>query len=348
MLRFCDSFEHYDSTVISNNSKWSSASNLFFFSNGGLVSGRFGGSAANLVGYANRSARKRLDSQPTWIMGIAWKDTGTFTGQGHLFELLDSGTRQVDLGFNTSGQLVVTRNGTTLGTTSAAFVQNRWYYIEWKVTIHNSTGAVEVRVDGATVLNLTSQDTQNTANASANDVQVGQHDGAFASIAVIDDFYVCDGVDSGVSGAPNDDFLGDVIVPAIFPNGNGNYSDFVGSDSNSVNNYLLVDENPENGDTDYVESSNVGDQDTYTYGNLASTTGSVFGVQILPYARKTDAGARKIKTLARLSGTDDAGPDQTLSADYVYLSDIREADPSGSQWTIANVNSAEFGEEVAA
>jgi hypothetical protein len=72
----------------------------------------------------------------------------------------------------------------------------------------------------------------------------------------------------------------------------------------------------------------------------------VFGVQILPYAKKTDAGTRSIKTIARLSATEVDGPEQFLASAYGYLSDIREAKPGGGAWTISDVNSAEFGVKV--
>jgi len=107
-----------------------------------------------------------------------------------------------------------------------------------------------------------------------------------------------------------------------------------------------VDETTPNDDTDYVESGTAGDKDTYTYTNLTPTAGTVYGVQILPYVRKTDAGARSIKSIARHSGTEVDGPEQVLGTSFVYARDIREAKPGGGAWSISDVNGAEFGVKV--
>jgi hypothetical protein len=161
------------------------------------------------------------------------------------------------------------------------------------------------------------------------------------SLTDFDDLYVCDGTGS----APANDFLGDCRVEAIFPSGNGNSSVLVGSDGNSTDNYLLVDEAAPN-TTDYVESSTVTDKDTYAYGNLAATTGTVFGVQPVPFAAKTDAGTRSIVSVARVSATEVDSAAKTLSTTYTYYPDVREAKPGGGAWAIGDVNGAEFGVKI--
>ena len=55
-----------------------------------------------------------------------------------------------------------------------------------------------------------------------------------------DDLYICDG--TTVPGEPVNDFLGDVRVDTLYPNGNGNSSQWVGQDANSTDNYLNVDD----------------------------------------------------------------------------------------------------------
>jgi hypothetical protein len=160
----------------------------------------------------------------------------------------------------------------------------------------------------------------------------------------VDDYYACD-----IQGSTNNDFLGDVRVQAVFPNGNGNYSQLTNDLGNMTNNYTHVDEADPNDDTDYVESSNAGDKDTYTYQDLPTTTGTVYGVQVMTYAKKTDSGSRTIRNLARLSGTDaDNGSDIALPSGYTYLPSIFETKPGGGAWTITDVNNAEFGVKVTA
>jgi len=213
-----------------------------------------------------------------------------------------------------------------------------FHYIEIKVKIDNTTGTIDCHLDGVSEISGTGLDTQNTGNATANQVRLGVGAGATWDCAY-DDYYIADGTGGQT-------FLGDVRVEALFPNGNGNSSQFVGSDSNSTDNYLLVDETTPNGDTDYVESSTVGNKDTYTYTDLTPGSGTVYAVQPIPYARKSDAGTRSIVSVARLSGTEADSSAETLSTTYQYLPDIRETKPGGGSWTVADVNNSEFGPKV--
>lgn len=240
----------------------------------------------------------------------------------------------------------VTRNGTAIaGATGTTLVwQQRWHYFELRFVHHNSTGELELRVDGNVEFALTGIDTQATANATSDamwffDPDIGD------TGCIIDDIYVLDSVDSTIVGAPNNDFLGDIKVKAIFPDGNGTTSDLVGSDSDSTDNYLLVDEVTPDDSTTYVASGDVGDKDTYEYEDLTNQA-TIYGVQINPYARKTDAGARSIATISKLGATEVDSADIALASDYTYYFDIREANPDGDQWTTADVNAAEYGIKV--
>jgi hypothetical protein len=136
-------------------------------------------------------------------------------------------------------------------------------------------------------------------------------------------------------------------VECLFPNGNGASSQWVGSDGNSTDNYLLVDEAAPNDDTDYVTSATVGDKDTYAYSNLTPGSGSVYAVQIAAWARKTDVAERKIATIARTTSEQDSA-DRTLATTYTYYLDVRNTRPGGGAWSISDVNGAEFGVKVTA
>ncbi|MGI0150005.1 MAG: hypothetical protein ACREDF_10815, partial [Thermoplasmata archaeon] len=218
-----------------------------------------------------------------------------------------------------------------------------FHYIEFKVTISDASGVAVLKINGVTELTGSGLDTQNTTNASADRVLLGLNGSALNVNTDYDDLYVCDG-----SGTVNNDFLGDIRCEYIPPNGNGNSSQFVGSDGNSVDNYLLVDEATPNDDTDYVESGTITEKDTYAQGNLTPTSGTVYGVQMLPYARKTDAGVRSIASIARLAAAEDLSVDKILSTSYSYFPDIRETKPGGGAWTVTDVNNAEFGCKISA
>jgi hypothetical protein len=156
-------------------------------------------------------------------------------------------------------------------------------------------------------------------------------------------------MNDGTGSSPKNGYFGDIKVPALVPNGNGNASQLLGSDGNSTDNYLHVDELSPDSDTTYVESSTVTNKDTYTYQDLTSASGTIYAVNVLPYARKTDAGARSIRTLARLSGTEvDNGTDLVLGSSYVYHDTMYEEKPGGGDWTVSDLNSTEFGVQVVA
>lgn len=343
MLRFCDSFDHYATAQIGQ--KWTTLG-----AGGSIAAGGRHGSRLQLLS-ATGAVTKTLDAQQTWIVGVAIfsADVGSpSTNPTGIIALLDAGTVQMDVRMNdaTNRQLTITRNGTVLATGTTSLALSTWYFIEFKVFIHDTTGTAELKINGVTELSLTNVDTKNTANASANAVRLGAagaSSGGTQATWLFDDFYVCDG-----QGATNNNFLGDVRVEAIFPDGNGNSSQMLGSDGNSTDNYLLVDEATPNDDTDYVSEDTVDQKDTYAYGSVTPGSGTVHGVQVLPYARKTDAGARSIKSVARVSGTEEDSATKVLSMSYLYLSDIRETKPGGGAWSISDVNGAEFGVKLVA
>lgn len=334
VLLFVDSFDHYVTALAPL--KWTSAA--------GVSIGAFGRHGTNGARLGNEVAllNRGIAGLPgTAIVGVHIKPAGLglAADQGFLAFYLDA-TSQIDVRINpTTGVLFVTRGGTNIGTTTYTASIGVGFYTELKVVFATTAvGSVVVKVNGTTVLTLTSVITAATSAWTNQATIRGLRNGG----ADFDDFYLCDATGS----APTNDFLGDVRVQALLPNGNGNSSVLVGSDANSIDNYLLVDEAAPD-TADYVESATIGDKDTYAFGNLTPTAGPVFGVQVLPYAAKTDAGARSIVSVARLAATEVDSAAKTLSTTYTYLSDIREAKPGGGVWTIADVNAAEFGVKIA-
>lgn len=305
-----------------------------------------GGRTGNRLNLANASLARTVShvfapAGDVIIVGCAVMRTSDYTA-AVLFQLREGATPHMDLRITATGQLTVTRNGTVLATTTFIPALGVWNYYELKVTIHDTAGTFELRINGNSVAEVsgTSQDTKNGGTGNLDTILLNDPGG---SGTAFDDLYICDD-----AGSANNDFLGDVKVETLYPNGNGNSSQLVGSDGNSTDNYLLVDETTPNSDTDYVESATVGNKDTYAVTDLAAVGGTVYGVQLSPYARKNDAGARTICTVARLSGTEVDSANAALSTSYQHFVDMRETKPGGGAWTISDVNSAEFGVKVTA
>jgi hypothetical protein len=355
-LVYVDSFDHYGSSDFLK--KWTSSRNAAPDSNFPQT-GRFGQAWFGNTRWWRKdfAGDGYTANDDVWIIGFAFKHDGpNSTTNDSLVNLMDGGSYQVGLNYDwTNQRFYVQRNGTQIGSFGNYTMSGAgWHYVEFKVTIHNSAGSIQVKVDENNIIGPTSSlDTQNTGTAQATGIRIGSAPcnpiggtgDDFWSV-YIDDLYVFDGNSSGVSGAPNNDFIGDVRIEALYPNGNGNSSQWVGSDSNSTDNYLLVDEHPPNDDTDYTESSTVGNKDTYAFTNCTPASATVYGTQNLTYAKKTDAGARTLKIVERLSATERDGSAKTLSTSYGYHRDVHDSDPTGTQWTLANVNAAEFGRKV--
>lgn len=335
-LRFIDSFDHYASADIGQKYSSSASSPTI------TTAGRRGTSSLRFLS-TPASVTRVLAAQDTWIVGFAFRVAGLGSGDVAFLTFQDAGTNQVDIRLRADGTLRATRNGTALATSSNSLSAATTYYIETKVVINNSTGSVEVRVNGSSSgwINITGQDTQNTGNATVNGITLSG--ASSGGVADIDDLYICDG-----SGSTNNDFLGDVRVDCYLPNGNGNSSQLTGSDGNNTDNYQLVDEASQNGDSDYVQSATVTDKDTYAFADMAHTPANLYGTQLNVIAKKDDSGTRSICTVCRSDGTDYDGDTQALGTSYVDYRQIREVDPAtSSSWTRTNLNNAEFGVKVA-
>lgn len=338
-LRFFDSFDHYATADITQ--KWTSTTASPTISAG---NGRRSTQAVSFPGNS-ASISKVIDAQSTWIVGFSFRTSLLPSSIGAIITFLDGGTNQVDVRVLTDGTIRATRNGTTLATSSNALATNTTYFMEVKVVINDTTGSIEVRVNGSSSgwINITGQDTKNTANATANSISLSGLSATGITL-YMDDVYICDG-----SGSTNNDFLGDVRVDCYMPSGNGNSSQLTGSDGNSTDNYALVDEALQNGDTDYVQSATSGQKDTYAFSDMSHTPASIFGTQLNMISKKDDSGTRSICSVVRSGGTDYDGDTQALGTTYSDYRQIRETDPATSAaWTRTNLNNAEFGVKVAA
>ena len=333
-LLFCDGFDHYATAQIPT--KWSQQGTSANWPSISSSGGRFGGGylETGWTGYV----RTTLTSRATWIIGVAAffnRLEGLGSGWA-LISLLDSGTVHVYVRFDAARHLQVVRgDGTVLGTGSTVVAVESWNYIEMKATIHDSAGVVVVRLNGVVELNLTSQDTRNGGNSTADAFQLGSQT---SGDCYFDDVYACDD-----SGSANNDLLGDIRVVALAPTGAGNYSQFTPS---TGSNYQNVDDATPDGDTTYNSDGTVGHIDTYAFSDI-SQTGTIKAIQHLVYASKDDAGARSIAPVQRSGSTDYVGTTAVLASHYAYVREVVELNPATSAaFTIAEVNAAEFGVTV--
>lgn len=338
-MLFVDSFDHYATADIVK--KWTALT-------GTVTIGAFGRNGTNGIRCGGGAVSKTLPAtKVTLISGMAIKLPAGYPSDAPLIEFRDGATSQIGVYFNSSYQMKIKRNGaggTTLATGTTVLSAGVYYYIELKAKIDNTTGTTEVHINGAAeaALTLTGQDTQQSANAYADNVSFGNTGFGGGLNNDQDDFYINDD-----AGSANNDFLGDIRVQYIAPDGAGGVTQWTPS---AGSNYQNVDETAPDDDTTYNSDATIGDRDTYTLGALSPSTATIKGIQMITYARKDDAGTRTICPVIRISSTNyDQSNLPNLTTSYQYLPLVVEVSPATSvAFTLSEVNGMEAGVKTVA
>jgi len=270
----------------------------------------------------------------TLIMGFAFKYSSaapwTYT---YLCNLYTNGIWGLSLVFDDDGSLYVQDAGyTELGRTDITLLPDKWYWIEWKVFVDNTAGTVDVRLGADNVLSLTGVDTQYNSDAWYNQVKLKN---SFLLKPYVDDLYICDG-----AGSDNNDFLGNVRVKTLRPNGDSSTQ----WTPTSLNNYEDVDDVICDEGTTYVTDNTANNKDLYTYEDLSDLT-TIKGIIISTVAALDVTGSETFQTVVSSGGTEETSSNHTInSTSYVTKIHISEQDPNtSSAWTDTTVDSVLFG-----
>ena len=350
-LLFCDGFEGYGKEDAGT--FWSSGSSI---GSGATIdqSGRRGGYCINSPDWVNNSKIDLIWSNPNpyndqiLTIGFAFKhnNTGNPANIVETHEIasdykpfylsLDADTERIY--FNR----MAGNTGSTMFITDV-IERNSWYYFEIQGKIGATDGFVKLRINEQLVYEAYNIDTLPYQGSGNNQFSKVTFTTSIYGRFYYDDIYILDG-----SGTTNNDFLGDIRVDAIHPNGAGNYTQLTPSVGS---NYECVDETNMD-DSDYVEGANAGDKDSYTYENVPTDIddAAIFGVQLRNQAVRTaESDNIKIKGLLRTGSTDyKETTGQSLGESFLSKRMIWEDDPSDSNiWTQAKINACEFGMEVA-
>ena len=275
-----------------------------------------------------------LTTNATVVLGFALK-LDSMSALNPICSLYEGTNRGVNFRVNINGTIAVYLGASTLlGTTTSQLTTGSWYYIELKVLTNNSTGTVDLHVNGVSWLSLTSQDTQPGSNAYHEAFRLGPVNYLYTSY---DDLYFLD-----ASGSANNDFLGNRKVLALHPDGAGDDSDWTpsaGSNYQNVDDGALLDE-----DTTYNETGTSTDQDLYTYDDLPGDVSEVQGLQINTEVR-VDGGSTDLENVVKTGTTTDVGIAESItSTTYVSSNRVLEEDPDTvAAWTPSGVNGAQFG-----
>lgn len=333
-------FTGHSAAIVTTSTKRTGTSALSFSTTGGYITkGGLSNAATRVLGFAFYVPN---------VAGVSSDFAFCALGEGNLVYDGSASNVHVALTLNSSGTISAHRGrdlnasalGTLLGTSTNALTSATWNYLELVVTVHGSTGTVELFVNGSKTnwLDLSGQNTLAGSNAYIN--MFGFQ--SLASIPVFDDIYCVSS-----TGGTRTTRLGDVKAVSIAASaGDGAVANF--TPSTGTDNGAMVDDATPDGDTTYNASATPGNIDTYAF-PASGVNGPVLGVQIHNYMKKTDAGTCDAQSVARIGGSNYLGTQTGVATSYGFLTHLHELSPaSAADFTAGEIDGAEFGVKHAA
>jgi len=252
-----------------------------------------------------------------------------------------SNTVQVTLRVRSTGQITVyrgdpTAGGVALGTSTLPVITaNAWNHIETKLTINSATGAIEVRVNGSAVIQLTGQNTQSTGVASTAQMSFFNFSGTAnnGNIMYYKDFVVWD-----TTGTYNNTFMGSVSVIDIDP-----VSDvsLTWTPSTGANGWSILDNNPPI-DTTYISAATAL-ANRFGLQDLPADVTSVRGLVLLNRSWKIDGGDGNVQMGIISGASTGLGADRPMTTAPTYWRDVIEVDPAtGIPFTPSGFNASDL------
>jgi len=286
------------------------------------------------------------DNMRSGVIGCHFQTSDfTLNSTTPILSLYDStnASYQLTLRTSTVGVLQIYRGNIQILQAGSTLSVDTWYHLEWKFYIGNSIpgDSCVLRLNGTTDINLVAgTDTQLQVSSACGGVEF---EGASSKNRYFDNIYICNH-----SGSINKDFIGPCFIETINPNGNGTTNNFTGSDGNSTDNYLLVDDVTNDDDTTFVASSTDNHLDLYSYEAPTGDIGIIHGIGMVSRAKKNTTAAGTMANVAHVSGSDISQGSVNLHQNYRYILDIVEINPSTSaKWVeeVGNtqITSNEFG-----
>lgn len=279
------------------------------------------------------------------VFGCGWRMTGS-SGLTRQIRLLDaSATVQCTISFTSVDQhlRIELRRGDETGTVVATLGRifaDRWYYLEFDITVHNSAGTAEMWIDGASAGSFTGL---NNANTGAPGVRRIHWTWSLGGTAVaVDDIYISDNTRHGP-----------ITISGLHPSANGAELDYIPS-SGSNHATLLKDTPGTPDDATFVTTNAVGQRELVEMDNLPSyihANAGIVGVSYELTAQMAAAGNRDFYGRYRTSGGTAANSSEVVNFVLTSLTTkqlILEVNPvTSSAWTKTEIDGGQFGVETA-
>lgn len=343
----CDAFTATDGSDLV--SKWAATTGDMSYLPSG---GRYGGGGIEF-GVFPGAGTLAINFTPTGDTAITDEFFGSFSiimtdfrDVTPLMELSSNdGLWQLRFYITNSGFIKVYRYSTgtelLIATTIIPLSVDQWYRFEFRVVLDATSGVVEIRVNEVEHLLLTGVRT--SASGTASNENVGQANfGYWGGDAILDDVII-----HTSAGDDPSDFLGDIRIETIRPNGVGSSSQWT---SSSGDGYTNVDESGINdGDSSYVEADDLTFKDLYEFGDLATTPTTIPAISVTVMARATGTTPRNFDIIALEDAVESAtNVDIVASADFQSKQAFFPETPSSLPWTKTKVNAMEVGVKLTA
>jgi hypothetical protein len=330
---FTDSFSHY-STLAQILAKWNGPSG------NNLVVGSayaIGAASQGMQTQSNSAFRNLGDNISTGAFGARFRLDSTSSGTFlNFFQVLDLGTVQLTVSYNTSGQLSLYRGGgALLGSEPITLTLGTVHTIELVPVIAGGTGgSCSVYIDNVLLMTITGVSTSASGNGYFNQVSIGDpNQFKFISWA---DVYLND-----FTGAAMNVRLGNWSILPYTVNAAGTYAEFTPGGTILGTNYQQLDKALASS-ASYNESTTVSNRDNF---HMAPALGTLLGARQWLYAQAGGGGSRAI-ALTLSNFTDQIGVSQSLGSEvYGFFTADASIDPStGAAWaSIFALNASESG-----
>lgn len=256
------------------------------------------------------------------------------TDRPRIFRFADAGNAELArVEVETTGRLRFFDGTNDISTANPVITANGWWHVEIKYD-RSGVGAVEIRVEGITVMN--EADLGYAAVGPTYQVSLQYNGSNFSSTrCYLKDLVIWDG-----SGAQNNDFLGSVLVLNLTPTADAALNwNLVGGASG----FSILDNVPPN-DAAYIEAVNPPPA-AYVcdLSDLPPDVTSVKALMTIVRAQKSDGGDGSLQVSLISNGDVDLGADRPITTTMTYWRDISELDPdTAAPWTPVAVDAAQM------
>ncbi len=354
---FGDSFDFY-STVSDMSGRWTSLS--IYNSGPTLVSGTntaFNAGQALSCAIASFPGiyyplALQTGSNDTTIYGsirLKWNSPASSSNSSMFLTFQDGSNSQCTIAWKGDGSISLysgSITGTLITNIAANFPINQWLSFQFKVVIDPTVGSVQMRQNGSIAYSVNTSGINTRAgstNSYSNTVILGFNFNS-SCFFTVDDFILCNS-----SGSTMNTWLGDLRAIQQSPATSIQSQFTIGGTSIGAANWNQVADKIEDGDTSYVYSSTVGNEDIYGMSSIA-TSYNVVGVNYLAYLKKSDSGPRTVALSLNANSSGDVVQTSisNFGESYAYYSTFSTTDPTGAAWTPITINNAQVGIKITA